>query len=164
MFPTWETSLGYQVLNAPDQTFPLGIAVDGARNFGKFGLAAELGWAFSSDDGDDLFDEDVNTNVFHGGIGPRFTGRNQSRVWPFAQALAGFAYARSSVEVGGIDVSDSATHFMFQPGAGVVILGGDGWGFLAQADYRRVFLDEEEFGDSGENDFRIFFGVRVILD
>ena len=53
---------------------------------------------------------------------------------------------------------------MVQPGAGVVFLAGDGWGIVAQVDYRRVFLKEAEDGDTGENDFRTFFGIRVILD
>jgi hypothetical protein len=32
------------------------------------------------------------------------------------------------------------------------------------ADYRRVFLDEEEDGESGENQFRFFAGIRLLLD
>ena len=85
-------------------------------------------------------------------------------MWPFAQVFAGFVHSRVSTEFAGIDVSDSTTRFMLQPGAGAVFLAGDGWGIVGQVDYRRVFLDEDEDGESGENDFRVFVGVRVILD
>jgi hypothetical protein len=81
-------------------------------------------------------------------------------VWPFAQVLAGAAHLRSSVN----DVTDSATKFMLQPGAGVVVVAGDGWGIVGQVDYRRIFLDEDEDGESGQNQFRVFVGVRLILD
>ena len=53
---------------------------------------------------------------------------------------------------------------MLQPGAGAVVVAGDGWGIVGQLDYRRVFLDEDEDGESGENDFRVFVGLRVVLD
>ena len=53
---------------------------------------------------------------------------------------------------------------MLQPGVGVHFIAGDGWGIVTQVDYRRVFLDEDESGDSGENSFRVFAGVRLLLD
>jgi hypothetical protein len=53
---------------------------------------------------------------------------------------------------------------MLQPGAGVFINAGDGWGVVGAVDYRRVFLDEDEDGESRENEFRVFIGVRVQLD
>jgi hypothetical protein len=153
------------MLKVPDHTFPFGINIDGAKNFGSWGLAAELGWTIRSDDEDELgFESDIMTNVFHGGIGPRWSGRNRSSIWPFAQVLGGFVYARQSIDVGDGDISDSTTRFMLQPGAGVVIVAGDGWGIVAQGDYRRVFLDEDEDGESGENDFRLFIGIRLVLD
>jgi hypothetical protein len=155
--PTWDASLGYQLLHVPDQTFPFGLNVDGARNFGPWSIAAEAGWAFDSSD-------DVDTHAFNVGGGPRWTARSTGPVWPFVQVFAGFVHSRVSTEFAGIDVSDSTTRFMLQPGAGAVFIGGDGWGIVGQADYRRVFLDEEEDGESGENDFRVFVGLRVILD
>lgn len=151
--PTWDTSLGYQVLHVPDQTFPFGLNADGARNFGPFGVAGEIGWSYDSSD-------DVSYNVLNLGAGPRWTGRSAAPVWPFAQVLAGLVYARASAD----GDSDSRTRFMLQPGAGVVFVAGDGWGIIGQVDYRRVFLKEDEDGDTGENDFRVFFGVRFILD
>jgi len=156
--PTWETSVGYQVLHVPDQTFPLGLNVDGAANFGPTGLVAELGWAVGERD-------EVTSHVFNLGAGPRWTGRTQGKVWPFVQVLAGLAHARVSVETAeDIEVTSSSTHFMLQPGAGAVFLAGDGWGIIGQVDYRRVFLDKDKTGESGENDVRVFIGVRFILD
>jgi len=155
--PTWETSAGYQLLHVPDQTFPFGLNVDGARNFGPWSIAAEAGWAFDKSD-------DVTYNVFNLGAGPRWTARSKAPVWPFAQVMAGLVYSRASTDVLGLDISDSTTRFMLQPGGGVVVLAGDGWGIVGQVDYRRVFLDEEEDGESGQNDFRVFVGVRFILD
>jgi hypothetical protein len=155
--PLWDTSVGYQVLHVPEQTFPFGLNVDGARNFGPWALAAEAGWAFDKSD-------DVSYHVFNLGAGPRWTGRSTASIWPFAQVLAGFVHARASTEVSGLDFSDSRTKFMLQPGAGAVVVAGDGWGIVGQVDYRRVFLDKDEDGESGENDFRVFVGVRFILD
>ena len=56
------------------------------------------------------------------------------------------------------------TKFMLQPGAGAVVVAGDGWGIVGQVDYRRVFLDKDKDGESGENEFRVFVGIRFILD
>jgi hypothetical protein len=147
--PTWETSAGYQVLFVPDETFPFGLNVDGARNFGPLGIAAELGWAYRSQD-------DEGISLWNFGAGPRWSGSRSGRLWPFAQVIAGGLHARG--------FGDSETHFMLQPGAGLGVLYGDGWGLFGQVDYRRVFLDEDIDGESGENEFRIYFGVRVILD
>jgi hypothetical protein len=149
--------LGYQVLHVPDQTFPFGLNVDGAANFGAAGLVAELGWALDTGD-------DVTSHVFNIGAGPRWSGRSQAKVWPFAQVLAGIVHVRSSIDSAAGDTSDSSTHFMLQPGGGAVFVGGDGWGIITQVDYRRVFLDEDEDGESGQNDFRVFIGMRFILD
>ena len=157
-FPTWELSGGYQMLHVPDQTFPFGLNVDGSWNLSsRFGVVGEVGWAFDSDD-------DVNYHAWNVGAGPRFTARMPGKVWPFAQVLGGFLHARGSGEINGVDVDASDTHFMLQPGGGAYINAGDGWGIVGQVDYRRVFLDEEEDGDSGQNQFRVFVGVRLLLD
>src|SRR5581483_997095 len=48
--PTFELSAGYQYLHIPDRSFPFGVVVDGARQYGPFGLAAEVGWSRDSND------------------------------------------------------------------------------------------------------------------
>lgn len=155
--PKWETSLGYQLLHVPDQTFPFGVNVDGAYNFGALGVAAEAGWAMDTSN-------DATSHVFNVGAGPRWTGRSKAAVWPFAQVLAGFTYSRFGTNVSGVETHDTSTNFMVQPGAGAVFVGGDGWGIVGQVDYRRVFLNKDEDGESGRNDFRVFIGIRFILD
>jgi hypothetical protein len=86
--PLWDTSAGYQLLHLPDQTFPFGLNVDGARNFGPWAIAAELGWAYDKSD-------DVSYHVFNGGAGPRWTHRSTAKIWPFAQP-GGFVHTRAS--------------------------------------------------------------------
>jgi len=157
-YPTWETALGYQWLHAPDANFPLGFNFDGARYFGRsLGIAAEVGWARRSED-------DVSINAFNFAAGPRWAGPRSGKAWPYAQVLVGGLYAHATDSSSGQDVSDSKTKFMIQPGAGIGVIAGDGWGIFGQVDYRRVFLDEDTDGSSGENEFRIVVGVRVLLD
>jgi hypothetical protein len=161
-FPTFELSGGYQFLKVPDDEFPFGLNVDGAWNFNEaFGVVGEIGWAFMSDDSDDV---DVDSHAWTFGVGPRWNHRGGERVWPFAQILAGAIHARSSFDDGTGEVNVNDTKFMLQPGVGVNIIGGDGWGVVGQVDYRRVFLDEDEDGDSGENEYRVFVGIRLMLD
>jgi hypothetical protein len=155
--PKWDVTLGYQLLHVPDQTRPFGLNVDGAVNFGAASLVAEAGWSLDTGDS-------ITSHLFNIGAGPRWTGRSEGRAWPFAQVLAGLAHARTSIDVAGADVTSSSTKFMLQPGVGAVFVTSDGWGIVTQIDYRRIFLDEEEDGESGENDFRVFLGIRLILD
>ena len=133
------------------EVFPFGLNLDGAINTSKsFGIAGEVGWATKSID-------DERLHIWNIGAGPRFNGRPMGgRVWPFAQVIVGAEMARASGE--------SDTQLMIQPGGGVNINAGDGWGVVIGADYRRTFLDEEEFGDSGRNAFRVLAGIRVLLD
>ena len=160
--PTFELSAGYQFLHLPDQNFPFGLAIDGARHYGQLGLVGEVGWSRHSDD---VLGGDTSTNMFHFAAGPRWTRFGAGRGWPYAQVLVGAAIARSSVETGSIDSSDTDTAFMVQPGVGVTIIGGDGWGWFGQVDYRRTFFDEpDNTEDSVNNQFRVFVGLRMILD
>jgi hypothetical protein len=167
--PTFELSAGYQFTHVPDQDMPLGFAIDAARNWGNFGLVAEGGWAYDSDSEAGI---DFNFNLWHLGAGPRWSGRTNPTVTPYGQVIVGWIQGRASTEIAGIDISDSTNHFMVQPGGGVSVQAGDGWAIFGAVDYRRVFIgdDDEEvepFDDddsSGENQFRIFVGVRMLLD
>jgi hypothetical protein len=136
--PTFELSAGYQYLHVPDQNFPFGLAVDGAKHFGPLGLVGEVGWARHSDDD---FGADVSTNMFHFAAGPRWTMFGSQRAWPYFQVLAGAAVGHSSVEIAGVD------------------------SMFGQVDYRRTFFDEpDDTDDSINNQFRVFIGLRMILD
>jgi hypothetical protein len=162
--PSYELSAGYQFLHVPEMNFPFGLAIDGALHRGTFGLVAEGGWAVHSDE-DEAVDVEFSTNMWHLAAGARFTGFSSRPLWPYAQVLVGAAIAHSSIDFGGDDDSDTETSFMVQPGFGVTLVAGDGWGVFGQVDYRRTFFDEPDGADpSVNNQFRIFIGARMILD
>ena len=49
---------------------------------------------------------------------------------------------------------------MVQPGSGVNVLVGRRWGIVGEADFRRIFLDQEKDGKSGVNQLALFTGIR----
>jgi hypothetical protein len=161
--PTYELSGGYQFTHVPDQNFAFGVNVDGTRHFtNKLGMTAELGW---SHDSDEAFGIDFSTNLINLGVGPRWTGFGSGKTWPYAQVLVGAAIVRNSLDDGTSDASDSDTSFMIQPGVGATFVAGDGWGLFGQVDYRRTFFDEpDDVENSVNNQFRVYVGVRMILD
>jgi hypothetical protein len=159
--PTFELSAGYQYTRIPEENVPLGFAIDASRNWGAAGLVAEGGWARDSES---AFDIDASLNLWHLAAGPRWSAFGSSGVTPFVQVLGGWMHARSSVEVAGVEVSGSSHHFMVQPGVGVSMEAGDGWSVVTSFDYRRVFIDDEGDGESGENQYRVFVGLRMLLD
>jgi hypothetical protein len=162
--PTFEVSGGYQLLRVPDQTFPFGLNVDGVRHFGSLGLVGEIGFAHDSEEVGGGAD-DLSIQAWNIGVGGRWTGFGSGRVWPFAQVLVGAEVLRFSADIGGDDNSATETSFMLQPGVGVNFIVADGLGIVGQVDYRRTFFDEgDDAEDSVNNQFRVFFGLRLILD
>ena len=157
--PTFELSAGYQFTHVPDESLPLGFAVDGSRNWGPLGLVGEIGWAHKSDD---TLGVDTSFNLWHFAAGPRWSSRRTPNITPYAQVLAGVANLRSSIETSGVDISGSETKFMVQPGGGLSVMAGDGWAVFGSVDYRRVFVGEEDGG--GENEFRFLIGIRMVLE
>jgi hypothetical protein len=159
--PTFELSAGYQFLHVPDQTFPFGLNVDGMRHYGSLGLVGEVGWARHSDDDSGAT---FTNNMWNFGAGPRWTGFHTGAAWPYAQVLAGLALSHTNLDTAG-GTSDTHSSFMVQPGVGMTFIAGDGWGIFGQVDYRRTFFDEPANTDhSMNNQFRVFAGVRMILD
>ena len=177
--PTYEFSLGYQWLRTGEfcaafddstcneendpTTFPAGVLIDAVRNFGAFGIVGEAGWSRAEDTPGSAGADRLETDLFHAGLGVRFTGR-PGRVWPYAQVLGGIVYNRFDGIVGGFDFVDTRTRPMAQAGAGVTFVIGDGWGIFLDGMYRRMFLDEDEDFTGGRNDIRIAGGFRLILD
>jgi hypothetical protein len=160
--PTFEVTGGYQLLHLPDQTFPFGLNVDAARHYGAFGLVGEVGFAHDSED---VTGGDASATAWNFGAGGRWTRFHSGRVWPFVQVLLGVEALHAHANIGGVEDSDTDTSFMLQPGFGVNVIGGDGWGIVGQIDYRRTFFDEPENTDSSlNNQFRVFIGARMILD
>jgi hypothetical protein len=171
--PTFELSAGYQLFRAGEvcgesgqgetcgagRVFPLGGAVDAARNFGAFGLVGETGWSYDSEG-------NTSMHVWHAAAGGRVSARSHPRIWPYVQVLAGVAVSHVTTDgLGILGGDDTSANFLVQPGAGIVFVAGDGWGLVGQVDYRRLVLDKaENFGASGRNDARVFIGARMILD
>jgi hypothetical protein len=160
--PTYELTGGYQLLHISDTTFPFGLNVDGARHYGKLGLVAEIGFAIDSEEEAGI---ELSSTAWNFGAGGRWTGFNSGRVWPFAQVLIGAEVLNVGAEVAGLEESETETSFMVQPGVGVNFVVADGLGIVGQVDYRRTFFDEpDDVEDSVNNQFRVFIGVRMILD
>jgi hypothetical protein len=171
--PTWEFGLGYQWLRTgafcatfdasnctsdDPQTHPFGLTANAARSWGAFGIVGDVGWSRDTDGGSSL-----NSDVFHAAGGVRFTGR-WGRIWPYAEVLGGVGYQSYHVELTTVTFTETRTWPMAQAGGGATFVTGDGWGIYIQADYRRMFLDETEDFQSGRNDVRAVFGLRMILD
>jgi hypothetical protein len=183
--PTFEVGLGYQFVRAGElciddndedcsssYNYPLGFAIDGVRNFGHLGIVGEIGWSRHGEDTlGGVSGISFSEHLFHYAGGVRWTGHNAGRIWPYGQVLLGGATIHASIDIeddngqnDDDEPSDTRTKFMIQPGIGVTVVGGDGWGLFGQVDYRRLFLDEDEDGSSGRNDVQVFVGVRLMLD
>jgi hypothetical protein len=160
--PAFEASVGYQLLyvTGTGTTFPFGLAVDVAGNFGASAFVAEGGWSNRSEG---VEPDEVRFNFWHAGAGYRWSSRRHPRVQPYAQALMGAAFHQVSGEVAGADQRDTTAHFMVQPGGGVNVVVGNSLGIFGAVDYRRVFLAEDTEGDSGLNEVRLFVGFRLRL-
>jgi Outer membrane protein beta-barrel domain len=146
-----EVSAGYQLLHIPDETFPLGFAVDAAGGSRGLTWAGEFGWAR-----DDQNEPGVTGTVtfVNYGVGPRWSSPiTGARL--FVQLFAGGVHTSANRTVNGASLVDSDNAFMLQPGAGVVVPVGAVWGVVGQADYRHAFFKEE-----GDDEFRLFFGIR----
>lgn len=169
--PYFEFAAGYQVLHRggdnSSSTYPLGVAFDGARYWGPFGLLAEVGW---SRDSTDVPGVSVSSGYLHVGGGGRFLFVRDARIRPHLQVLGGISRATFSSETNlpgsvPIEMEGTDTAFMVQPGIGVTFATSEAVGFAAALDYRRAFFDEGEglgFGDS--NEIRFFFGVRFSIE
>lgn len=163
--PTFDLGAAYQFMYAggdeKGQSFPVGLAINAARYWGAVGLAAEGGWAYHSEGFDRSLSPfqglSAKTNFFHAGVGPRFAARSAGHVRPYVQVLLGVSTTHFSIE--DTDSGNTQTAFMIQPGGGVNLVTGDGWGVFGDVAYRRSF-----FEDSGSNEIRVLVGVRMILD
>lgn len=157
----FEVSGGYQVTRAAEQTFAIGWSAGVATNLNDaWSVIAEINRARRVEPDAEL-DVDVTLSILTSGAGMRWSRRGGGVV-PFVQLLAGATMLSADAEVHGTGIGESVTKFMLQPGGGADVRLNDRFGLVGQADYRRVFLDDSD-GESGENQFRVFLGVRVGL-
>ena len=163
-----ELSGGYQLISLEPghdtQTLRIGWYVDVAGNLNRvFGIVGQVGGNYRSTD---VLGNDVRFTVheFMGGI--RASSRANSRLVPFAQALAG--PVRASLSFQGQAVS--VTKFALQFGGGVNWRPTQRIGIRIGADYLRIFNDQEgrdigdlSGGDTGNHALRFVAGVVVPL-
>jgi len=176
--PTYEFALGYQWLRTGEfcaaydasdcienrkTEYPGGAMIDAVRNFGWFGIVGEAGWSRKQEDAANAFADHLTSDVVHAGIGIRMTAR-MARIWPYFQVLGGVAVTQYDGTVNSLPFTDTRSKPMAQGGGGITFVVGDGWGLYADAQYRRLFLDEAEDFQTGRNDIRIAAGFRLILD
>jgi opacity protein-like surface antigen len=163
-----EASGGYQLISLEPghdtQTLRTGWYVDVAGNLTRvFGIVGQVGGNYRSRD---VLGNDVRFTVheFMGGIRARPTG--DSRLVPFAHALAGPVRARLSVQGQAVSV----TKFALQFGGGVNWRLTPRIGIRVGADYLRIFNEQEgrdigdlSGGDRGDHALRFVAGVVVPL-
>ena len=158
-----ELSGAYQWTRAAEQTLPIGWSADIGANLNRtWSVIGEVSGAYRSREDEDL-GADVRLSIHSVGAGARWSGRVGDRIVPFLQLLAGAARVRARTEILDREVGNASTEFMLQPGGGVALKLNETFAILGQADYRRVFLDDEEDRASGQNQFRALVGVRVGL-
>jgi hypothetical protein len=157
----FEVSGGYQATRAADQIFATGWSADLASNLSDaWGVVAEISGSRRSEADADL-GVDVRLSLDSFGAGIRLSKRG-TRLVPFLQTLAGATRVRAHAEVQGTEIGDSSTAFMLQPGGGINVRLNGRLGLVGQADYRRVFLDDNE-GDSGESQICVRLSLRIGL-
>jgi hypothetical protein len=158
-----EVSGGYAITHAADQLLPFGWSADIATNLNRtWSMVGEVSGAYKVIEDEDL-GVDVNLSLYSLGAGARWSSRVAPRIVPFVQVLAGAARVSAKAEMLGRKIGDALTNFMLQPGGGVNVKMNEAFGLFGQMDYRRVFLDEQEDRESGNNHFRVIVGVRFGL-
>jgi hypothetical protein len=159
----FEVSGGYQTTRVADQTLPIGWSADIATNLNRiWSVVGEVSGAYRIEQDEDL-GVDVKLSVHSLGTGARWSRRVAPRFVPFLQVLVGAARISAHTEILNTRVGDSSTKFMLQPGGGVNLKMNETLGVVGQVDYRRVFVDEQDAGETGQNQFRAFVGVRIGL-
>lgn len=152
-----DASVGYQVLHIPDETYPFGLNFDVAGHVTpRVQLVGEFGWARDTQNEPGVTG---TLNFINLGGGPRWSMRHAAvagRAFePFVQLLAGAVHADADIAVNGSPINTGNWAFMLQPGGGITIPLTPAVRALGQFDYRRAFFD------TGENEFRFVFGIRI---
>lgn len=156
--PALDLGVGYQWLHAPEQAYPFGINLDLSGTLsGDFRWVGEFNWSRDSE-GDFGVDGSLTATAYAAGV--RWAPDAGARYRPYAQVLAGLHRDKLDLEVEGVGnlVDLDEKSFMLQPGVGATFPVGDRWGVFGQADWRRIFYD-----DDGEHDFRFVVGARITL-
>jgi opacity protein-like surface antigen len=136
-------------LDGDEKNFTKGWYADVAGNLtSMFAVVGQVTGNYKTVD--DVVDIDLDAHTFLGGV--RVSSRQNARVIPFGQVLAGAARASASA----LGVDESETDGALQLGGGVNIMPTPNLGVRLGLDYLRVFSEDE-----GTNVFRFAAGVVV---
>jgi hypothetical protein len=136
----YEVAAGYQFMHDQDlakqdpdlsANFPAGWLVSGGLKFGAIAAIGEVSTTSKTLNipGDKPH---VRVSTFMGG--PRMTAGKHAGVSPFAQVLFGSAWASTSL----LSVSETVSHFSYQPGGGIDLNMSDRFGLRVEGDYRVI--------------------------
>src|SRR5262245_1403870 len=158
--PKFELGAGYQLSHIPDNTNPVGFDLDLAvSTMEKWSVVGEVGLTRDSEGFEGIASASLTDTNFGGGL--RYNGR-MSPISGYFQIVAGAIHRKVSADVLGESLDlPSANKFMLQPSVGFTFDMMKNAGFKVDLGYRRVFLDEAEDGDSGENQFRFVAGINI---
>lgn len=132
-----------------------------------FGLTGDFSAHFKTNSTPDPLGGDIKTKIriFNVLGGPQYKFRNNSRVTPFARALAGIAVTSAKLEVPSLNSSgtSSSTDFALAIGGGLDVRVNNRLDVrVFQGDYNPVFLsrrNELGFGKRRADNVRFSFGV-----
>jgi len=144
----------------------LNVSVTGYLTKG-FGVTGDFSAHFKTNKIADPLGGNIETNirVFNIVGGPQYKFRNNSRITPFARALAGVAITRAKLKVPSLNSTDSAssTDFALAIGGGLDVRVNKRVDLrVFQADYNPIFLrrgNELGFGSARADNVRFSFGV-----
>ena len=137
----YDAAVGYQFMHDQDiakqdpdlsANFAAGLLVSGGVSVGSWlGAVGEVSTTAKTFDipGDK---PRVRVSTFM--AGPRVAGRRRASISPFGQLLFGAARATTSL----LSVSETNSHFSYQPGGGVDLNTSDRFGVRVEGDYRVI--------------------------
>jgi hypothetical protein len=139
--PRYEAAIGYQFMHDRDiakqdpdlsANFPAGWLVSGGVRLA--GAFAAIGEVSTTSKTLDIPGDKPKVRVSTFMAGPRIGGGRHAGISPFGQVLFGSARATTSL----LSVSETASHFSYQPGGGIDLNVSDRFGVRVEGDYRVI--------------------------
>jgi outer membrane protein with beta-barrel domain len=139
--PRYEAAVGYQFTHDQDiakqdpdlsANFPAGWLVSGGVRLA--GALAAIGEVTTTSKTIDIPGDKPKVRVSTFMAGPRFAAGRHAGLSPFGQVLFGSARATTSL----LSVSETVSHFSYQPGVGVDLNASGRFGIRIEGDYRVI--------------------------
>jgi hypothetical protein len=137
----YEAAIGYQFMHDQDiakqdpdlsANFPAGWMVSGGARL--VGWIRAIGEVSSTSKTLDIPGDKPKVRISTFMAGPRVAGTARAAISPFGQVLFGAARATTSL----LSVSETVSHFSYQPGGGVDLNLSDRFGVRVEGDYRII--------------------------